>query len=175
LKSQGSAVIVSLRVKATPARAFRVFTEEIGAWWRPHALFQLGPRGPHQLRFEPGVAARLVAEAAGGEAVEVGRVIEWAPGERLTFTWRPNTFAPDQVTTVEVRFESVGADTRVTVEHRGWDGIPPQHAARHGFPLNAFQLQLAEYWRSLLAALSALTTPADRNASALPVRKTQKR
>jgi uncharacterized protein YndB with AHSA1/START domain len=97
-----------------------------------------------------------------------GSVLDWAPGERLAFTWRPNTFAPDQVTTVEVRFESVGAETRVTVEHRGWDTIPPQHAARHGFPLDAFQLRLAEYWRSLLAALSARTTPADPNASVSP-------
>jgi uncharacterized protein YndB with AHSA1/START domain len=166
LRSQGSAVIVSLRVKATPARAFRVFTEEIGAWWRPHALFPLGPRGPHHLRFDPGVDGRLVAEAATGETVEIGRVLDWTPGERLAFTWRPDSLAPDQVTTVEVRFESAGADTRVTVEHRGWDAIPPQHAARHGFPLDVFQLRLAEYWRALLAALSARTASEDPNASA---------
>jgi uncharacterized protein YndB with AHSA1/START domain len=168
LRSHGSAVIVSLRVQASPARAFRVFTEEIGVWWRPHALFPVGPRGPHQLRFEPGVDGRLVAAAADGEIVEIGRIIDWAPGERLAFTWRPNTFAPDQVTTVEVRFHPVGAETRVTVEHRGWDAIPPRHAARHGFPLDVFQLRLAEYWRSLLAALSAGMTPTDSSASTSP-------
>jgi hypothetical protein len=26
------------------------------------------------------------------------------------------------------------AETRVTVEHRGWDSVPQEHVARHGFP-----------------------------------------
>ena len=39
-----SKVYVALRVKATPERAFAVFTGEIGAWWRPSGLFQTTPR-----------------------------------------------------------------------------------------------------------------------------------
>ena len=34
-----SRVLVSLRVKAPPERAFNAFVSEIGAWWRPSALF----------------------------------------------------------------------------------------------------------------------------------------
>ncbi len=49
-----SAVIVSLRVEATPRQAFDVFTQEIAAWWRPNQLFQLTPRGDGVLSFEPG-------------------------------------------------------------------------------------------------------------------------
>jgi hypothetical protein len=41
----------------------------------------------------------------------------------------------------------------VTVTHRGWDAIPAEHVARHGFPLNVFQLRQAEHWRALLAAM----------------------
>lgn len=155
MTSGGSAVLVSLRVRATPARAFDVFTQEISIWWRPHALFPLGPHGPHRLRFEPGPHGRLMVDIANAEPVEIGRVTNWTPGERLAFTWRPAGFSPDQATTVEVRFEAVGTETRVTVEHRGWDSIPPQHATRHGFPLDVFQLRLAEYWRWLLAACAA--------------------
>src|SRR5262249_20232379 len=40
-----AAVIVSIRVSATPLRAFEAFTEEIGEWWRPSPLFALTPRG----------------------------------------------------------------------------------------------------------------------------------
>jgi uncharacterized protein YndB with AHSA1/START domain len=148
-----SAVIVSLRVKATPREAFDVFTQEIGVWWRPNDLFQLTPRGDGALRFEPGEDGRLVTDLPSGKSFEIGRIIVWAPGERLAFTWRQGTFTPEQLTHVEVRFEPVGEETRVTVEHRGWDTIPQEHVARHGFPLGVFQLRQAEHWRALLAGL----------------------
>ncbi len=150
-----SAVIVSLRVKATPEQAFDVFTQEIGAWWRPNGLFQITPRGDGALRFEPGEDGRLVTDLPNGKSFEIGRITTWAPGERLAFTWRQGTFAADQTTFVEVRFESVGDETRVTVEHRGWDMILQEHAARHGLPLGVFQMRQAEHWRVLLGALGA--------------------
>lgn len=149
-----SAVIVSLRVQATPEETFDAFVNEIGAWWRPNGLFQLTPRGDGQLRFEPGEGGRLVTELANGKVFEIGRITGWAPGARLGFTWRQATFGPEQTTHVEVRFEPIGDGTRVTVEHRGWDAIPQDHVARHGFPLNLFQLRQAEHWRSLLASLN---------------------
>lgn len=45
-------VLVALRVKATPERAFDVFTEEIALWWRPDPLFQITPRGDGTLVFD---------------------------------------------------------------------------------------------------------------------------
>lgn len=149
-----SAVLVSLRVKASPLRAFQAFTEEIHQWWRPDALFALTPRGDGVLRFEPGEGGRLVADLPGGRSFEVGRITAWTPGELLAFSWRQASFAPAQSTFVEVRFEAVDEETRVTVEHRGWDVFPPEHVARHGFPERAFLLRQAEHWRELLAALS---------------------
>ncbi len=149
-----SAVIVSLRVKATPQAAFDVFTQEIALWWRPNDLFQLTPRGDGELRFEPGEGGRLITTLPNGKVFEIGRITAWAPSERLAFTWRQATFAPDQTTHVDVRFEAVDDETRVTVEHRGWDTIPQDHVARHTFPLQVFQLRQGEHWRALLAALA---------------------
>ncbi len=143
-----SAVIVSLRVAAAPAEAFRVFTEDIAQWWRPNALFQMTPGGDGTLGFEG--RERLITTLANGTVFEIGRVTAWEAGVRLAFTWRQATFAAEQQTHVEVRFEPVGDETRVVVEHRGWDAIPQAHAARHGFPLAATQHRLAEHWRSLL-------------------------
>ena len=40
-----SKVIVALRVKGTPERAFDAFVREIGLWWRPKGLFRFTP-GP---------------------------------------------------------------------------------------------------------------------------------
>ena len=153
-----NAVIVSLRVKATPQEAFDVFTQEIASWWRPNGLFQLSPRGDGVLRFERGEGGRLVTDLPNGKTFEIGRITVWAPGERLAFSWRQATFAADQVTHVEVRFEAVGDETRVTVEHRGWDAIPQEHAARHGFPLQVFQMRQAEHWRALLAGVAEVAT-----------------
>jgi len=148
-----SAVIVSLRVKASPQRAFDAFTQNIAAWWRPNGLFQLTPRDDGELRFELGEGGRLITELPNGKVFEIGRITAWAPPERLAFTWRQASFAAGQVTYVEVRFEPVGDETRITVEHRGWDAIPQDHAARHGFPLGATQMRLGEHWRTLLGAL----------------------
>ena len=39
------------------------------------------------------------------------------------------------------------------MEHFGWDGIPQEHAARHGFPLAPFQLHFAQWWQDMLHRL----------------------
>jgi len=65
----------------------------------------------------------------------------WEPGERLVFGWRQATFRP-------------GQETRVTVVHRGWDSVPDQHVARHGFPDAIFLRRHGEWWQVLLARLS---------------------
>jgi uncharacterized protein YndB with AHSA1/START domain len=150
----GSRVLLSTRVNATPARAFTAFTEEIGQWWRPNALFQFTRRRDGVLSFEPGANGRLIENYGDGTVFVVGNVRVWDPPRRLVVTWRHESFAPDQSTELHVRFEEVGEQTRITVEHFGWDTIPERHAARHGFPLAAFQLRLAEWWQVLLHNLS---------------------
>lgn len=147
-----SRVVVSLRVKASPARAFAVFTEEIGAWWRPNDLFQFTPRSPGRLSFEGGEGGRLVETLASGKVFEIGRVKVWAPGQRLVVGWRQATFTPDQDTEVEVVFEAVGEETRVTVTHTGWDSVPTQHVARHHFPDGVFLRRHGDWWNQLLRA-----------------------
>ena len=150
-----SAVIVSLRVAASPMRAFEAFTQDIGLWWQESQLFQLTGKGDGKLRFEPGEGGRLVSDLADGNIFEVGQITDWQPGERLSLTWRQASFAPDQSTSLEVMFEAIGDETRITVEHRGWNTIPQKHAARHGFELMLFQRWLAEHWRTLLGGLGA--------------------
>jgi uncharacterized protein YndB with AHSA1/START domain len=82
---------------------------------------------------------------------EIGRILDWSPPDRLVFGWRQASFAPDQDTRVEVRFEAVGEETRVTVEHTGWDSVPADHVARHGFPSAVLLQRHGEWWQSLLA------------------------
>lgn len=147
-----SKVYVALRVKAPPERAFAAFVGEIGAWWRPNGLFQTTPRAPGVLAFEPGEGGRLTETLANGKVFEIGRITAWEPPARLVFSWRQATFPPDLHTEVEVRFEPVGEETRVSVEHRGFDRVPAGSAARHGFPDQALLMRLAEWWRTLLTS-----------------------
>jgi uncharacterized protein YndB with AHSA1/START domain len=148
-----SRVLVAVRIAASPARTFAAFTGEIGEWWRPNGLFRFTDRDGGRLAFEPEPPERLVEIDAGGERFEIGRVREWDPPHRLVFEWRQAGFADDQSTEVSVRFDPVDTGTRVTVEHFDWDAIPQEHAARHGFPLAAFQQREAEWWQRLLGAL----------------------
>jgi uncharacterized protein YndB with AHSA1/START domain len=149
-----SRILVALRVPATPARAFQAFTAEIGLWWRPNQLFQFTRRSAAgRLAFEPGEGGRFTETAADGEVFEIGRITAWQPGTRLAFTWRQASFAPGQVTEVEIRFEAVGSETRVTVEHRGWETVPQHHVARHTFPDAVFLQRHGEWWQALLASL----------------------
>jgi uncharacterized protein YndB with AHSA1/START domain len=148
-----SQVYVALRVSADPLRAFEVFTDEIALWWQPSGLFQLTPRGDGELAFEPGVNGRLLTTFSNGEEFEIGRISIWEPGRRLVFTWRPASFTPLQSTEVEVRFESVGDETRISIEHRGWDTIPRKHVARHGFPEHITLQHAADWWRASLGML----------------------
>jgi len=149
-----SRVLVSLRVKATPERAFDVFVGQIGLWWKDNELFQFTRRsGTGRLAIEARLGGRFTETYADGTSFEIGRVTTWEPGARLGLTWRQESFAPDQETRVDVRFEAVGDQTRVTVEHAGWDAIADEHVARHGFPNAIFLQRHAEWWRGLLERL----------------------
>ena len=147
-----SSVLVALRVKASPERAFDIFTQEIGAWWRPDRLFQITPHGDGALSFEGGEGGRLVTRLADGEIFEIGKVTEWRRGEKLAFVWRPATLAEALATRVEVSFEAVGEETRVSVRHFGWLEIPRNHVIRHHFPDMATQARVADWWRRSLDA-----------------------
>jgi uncharacterized protein YndB with AHSA1/START domain len=148
-------VSVSTVVGVDPATAFAVFTENIAAWWKPKVkhLFQASRTGA--MKFERGPGGRLLEEYADAPPFEVGRVLTWTPGERLVFEWRQAGFAPHEVTQVDVRFEAVGGGTRVTLEHRGWDALPPDHPARHGFTGSAFTSMIGLRWADLLTGFCA--------------------
>jgi uncharacterized protein YndB with AHSA1/START domain len=153
-----SRVLVALRVEAPTERTFSAFTGEIGDWWRPNGLFRFTDRAGGRLAFEPDPPERLVEIGADGVRFEIGRVTVWDPPHRLVFGWRQSEFPADRSTEVSVRFDAVEQGTRVTVEHFGWDAIPQEHAARHGFPLTAFQQRLAEWWQVLLRSLDTRLT-----------------
>ena len=151
-----SSILVSVRVRATPREAFDLFTREIALWWRPSPLFRFTPKGGGVLSFEPGEGGRFIETLPSGTVFVIGRIRVWRPGEHLVFGWRQATFTKDQTTEVDVRFEPLGEETRVTVTHKGWDRVPAAHVARHTMSDLVFLQRHGEYWRALLEQMARL-------------------
>jgi uncharacterized protein YndB with AHSA1/START domain len=152
----GDKARVGLLVAVRPEVAFRIFTEEIDLWWKRGPRFRFGGRTPGVLHFEPGPGGRLFeafGEGAGARVQEAGRIQVWEPPSRLVFEWRNANFAPAETTEVEVRFEPSATGTYVTVEHRGWAALRPDHPARHGLEGADYSRFLGLWWGELMAAL----------------------
>jgi uncharacterized protein YndB with AHSA1/START domain len=152
----GDVARVMVVVETDPATAFAVFTEETDLWWRRGPQFRIGGTSPGTIAFEPRAGGRLFesyATDAGERVREIGTILAWEPPARLVFEWRNANFAPAEVTEVEVRFERARRGTRVTIEHRGWAALRPDHPARHGLDAPAFVAMLGMWWSDLLTGL----------------------
>lgn len=146
----------SVTVAASPAEAFRMFTEETDLWWRGGVKFRVAGRNPGSVMFEPRLGGRLLESfetASGARVIEMGRITVWEPPRRFCFDWRARNFAEDEKTQVEVLFQPSGMNTYVTVHHRGWASLRPGHPVRHGADGFAFIRAMAMRWGEQLTAL----------------------
>jgi uncharacterized protein YndB with AHSA1/START domain len=152
----GDQARVSVLVKVPPDVAFQVFTEEIDLWWRRGLRYRVSGKGRGVMCIEPGVGGRLfesIESKGGTRVVETGRVTAWEPPSRLVLEWRNVNFAPAEKTEVEVVFAPSPSGTLVTVTHRGWAAIRPDHPARHGLDVPAFIGMIGSWWGDLMTSL----------------------
>lgn len=141
----GGVVRATVEVALPVAEAFRVFTDEVGAWYVVDRHTVMDHRRTVDIRFEPHVGGRFldVYDAATGEGREMGRVTAWDPPRRLVLV--DDRATETEVTFAAVRGEGEGegdgaAATAVTIEQRGLDRLPDdvaEHVRRHGWPLLA--------------------------------------
>jgi uncharacterized protein YndB with AHSA1/START domain len=154
----GDQARVSVAVGVPPATAFEIFTGEIDVWWRRGPKFRHAGTHGGFVHLEPHVGGRLFESidgdnGSGPRVFEVGRVLVWEPPERLAFSWRNANFAPDEITRVDVEFVPSRTGTIVTVTHRGWSALRPDHPARHGLHGAAFSRMIGLWWGELLTSL----------------------
>lgn len=104
---------------------FRIFTDEIGAWWPlpTHSVFQDDAGGVH---FD---GDRLVEWATDGRESVWAEVEAWDPPERLVLNWHPGRELGASGT-VEITFAPLDGGTRVEVVHRGWEAFGSEGLAR---------------------------------------------
>jgi uncharacterized protein YndB with AHSA1/START domain len=113
-------------VDASPQEAFRIFTDEIGLWWRRDTPYWNDPERGLTIRIEPRVGGRFIEvyDLESGTGLEVGRVTVWEPGKRLGLTWTQVGW-PDGVSTdIEVSFETAEEGTLVRLEQTGFERVP---------------------------------------------------
>jgi uncharacterized protein YndB with AHSA1/START domain len=156
---RGDQVRITIAVAVPREAAFEIFTKEIDRWWRKGPRFRRTGMSAGLIRLEAGVGGRLFEsiESAGVERVfVVGRVRAWEPPSRLVFTWKNETFSASEDTEVEVTFAETATGTLVTVVHRGWAALRPDHPARHSMPVDEFVRSLGGWWRDQMTALRVL-------------------
>ena len=74
-----------------------------------------------EIVFEPHVGGEVYEVAESGERGHWATVLEWEPPSRLVLAW--NILDRGDVTEVEVRFLAADGQTRVELEHRGWENV----------------------------------------------------
>lgn len=152
-------ILKTVRVKATPDRAFRRFTEEMASWW-PLRSHSVGRSEAIAVSMEPRVGGRIVEQMRDGREAVWGTVTAWDPPRRVSFTWHPGR-TPDTAQDVEVRFTPERSGTLVELEHRGFERLGPAlgRKARRGYPIGwQYVLGLyAEHSGTLMWIMKALT------------------
>jgi uncharacterized protein YndB with AHSA1/START domain len=148
---QESSVTKELVIEAPQERAFRVFTEKMGAWWP--GSHHIGKSPMKDALLDPRVGGRWYEVGEDGSTCDWGKVLVWEPPRRVVLSWQISaawTFDPALVTELEVRFIPEGPQrTRVQLEHRNLERYGPQaEALRQRF-------ESAGGWSLLLASFAA--------------------
>jgi uncharacterized protein YndB with AHSA1/START domain len=111
-------------VNAPQEVAWRVFTEQIGAWW-PLAQYKIGKANAVDAVIEPRIGGRWYERGEDGSTCDWGSVLDWEPTSRLLLSWDVNAdwqYDPALKTELEIRFIALGKRaTRVELEHRKLD------------------------------------------------------
>eukprot|EP01037_Dinobryon_pediforme_P018122 gene18122-18367_t len=151
-------VVRTVETKASPARAFELFTSRMADWW---------PRGktigknPHAaVVMEPYLGGRWFEVDGEGNKTQWGDVLAWDPPHRLLLAWRIDsrwTYDPAFLTELELTFaQTATGGTLVTLEHRNLERFG-ENAAAHAASLNGG-------WPTMLANFAELAD-ADRAES----------
>ncbi len=127
-------------VGGDPADAYRLWIDDIGAWWPVNGFSCFGAGA--------GVAfagQSIVETAPDGRKTRWAEVVSAEPGSRLELKWHPGRDAAES-TRVVISFVGVPqAGTLITLDHDGWEGWPNPGAARADYRAG---------WRKVMARLA---------------------
>ena len=133
-RTAAAELVISRVFDAPRSLVFKAWTEpeHLARWWGPKGFTLVDC----EMDVRPGGAwFRRMRSPEGAEYIKRGIYREIAAPERLVFTYvnedADGTLGPE--TMVTVTFEDVGARTRLTLHHAGFDTIPSRHAHEGGW------------------------------------------
>ena len=112
----------TIRVGASQAHAFEVFTTGLDGWWPRKASIGSSPTKQNVL--EPRLGGCWYQVGEDGSRADVGKILVWEPPHRFVMSWDINSrWKPDAKigSEVEVQFIAEGGETRVELEHRKFE------------------------------------------------------
>ena len=137
-------IIQSIETKASPERAFDLFTGHMGLWW-PRGM-TVGSNPYTEIIIEPREGGRWFERDSDGNETEWGKVLIWSPPERLVLAWQIDAeykYNPNLITEVELSFcLSENGGTLVKLEHRDLE--------RFGSDAMRRALQVNDGWSHML-------------------------
>lgn len=126
--TDATTVSTCVDVDAPIARAFHVFTAEIGSWWDTDKHILDAPLA--EMVFEPFLGGHIIDRGIDGTECRWARVLAYEPPHRVCFSWDITTqwqieTNPERASEVEITFAELTPErTRVVLTHR--------HLDRHG-------------------------------------------
>jgi uncharacterized protein YndB with AHSA1/START domain len=133
-RSAAPELVISRIFDAPRSLVFKAWTqpEHLARWWGPKGFTLV----VCEMDVRPGGAwFRRMRSPEGAEYVKRGIYREIVPPERIVFTYvnedADGSLGPE--TMVTVTFEDVGARTRLTLHHAGFDSIPSRDGHEGGW------------------------------------------
>ena len=144
----------SIRVKASQAHAFEVFTSGIARWWpRTHSI---GDTPVKAVVMETRLGGRWYELAEDGTRTDIGRIVMWEPPQRFVMSWDINSQWKADTTVsseVEVRFVADGPDaTLVELEHRKFEQMGAEAGERMRSDVDGGWPRMLEHFRTAAEA-----------------------
>jgi uncharacterized protein YndB with AHSA1/START domain len=140
-----------LVVAVDPQDAFDAFTRGFGDWW-PKDSHSISKQDCLSIQLDPVAGGEIVEHVKGKKDIVWGRIENWQPGERVSFTWHPGWDAGDY-TRVDVRFDlNDFGRCVIRLEHKAWENIGDiAPALREGY-LSGWEFVFGECFGNYLRA-----------------------
>lgn len=142
-------VVRSVQVAVPPARAFELFTGQMGKWWPVE--HHIAPSPFVEIVIEPMPGGRWFERDADGAECPWGKVLEWEPPGRAVLGWQLNAnfeYDPGFLNEVELTFVGNAEGTLMTLTHHNMQ--------RFGDAAAQLAPAMGEGWAQIIGQFQAL-------------------